>query len=497
MTMFSRQRELYEQGAPTQPEFTFITVGTVVDTNDPQQMGRVRAICPQWGDQWNANVEDLPWAIYGAPFGGQTQVGTRGPGSQESEGGISYGVWWIPKVNAQVLVVCIDGNPMNRAYIGSIFDQHTPHTMPHGRYMYDDHPELEKGSSDAAPYGPYTSSEKLVHPTAENLRQAFGNKSEPNYEWRSRGADYSVSRVDASQLPQTFSKVQDDKDVTHDDWVNTQGYQNSRTDPSAPSTVADKNYDSHTYSITTPGFHSFSMDDRQENCRMRWRSASGAQFLIDDTNERIYISTAKGNNWIELDQDGNVDIFSANKLNVHSVKEVNITSDETVRIHGKKGVHIHSDDEVRIDAAKDIHVKTAQNLRVHSSQATFFMADGAIHIKTNNSMYLQSSSELNVKSGSNLNLESTSVTNVKAGGNIVQTGTQILQNGTPAAPASDASEAAESPAYWTNRIPLHEPWARTMTKSDFTHDPEFEYKDSQVNRSERGRTIDRGHFWRR
>ena len=30
--------------------FTNITIGEVVDTNDPQQMGRVRAVCPAMGD---------------------------------------------------------------------------------------------------------------------------------------------------------------------------------------------------------------------------------------------------------------------------------------------------------------------------------------------------------------------------------------------------------------------------------------------------------------
>lgn len=497
MTMFSNQRELYEQGAPTQQQFNSITVGTVVDTNDPQQMGRVRVVCPQWGDSWTANVEDLPWAIYMSPFGGQTQTGPRGPGIQESEGGLSYGVWWIPKVNAQVLIMCVDGNPANRVYIGCIFDQFTPHTMPHGRFMYEDHPDLEKGSSDAAPYGPFTSAEKLVQPTAENQRQAFGNKAEPNFEWRSRGADYTVSRVDVSQLGQTYSKVQDDKDATHDDWVNTQGYQTSRIDPDAPSSLSDRNYDSQVYSITTPGFHSLSMDDRQENCRVRWRTSSGAQFLIDDTNERIYISTAKGNNWIELDQDGNIDVFTSNKLNIHSIKEVNITSDETVRIHGKKGVHIRSDDEIRTEAVKDIHIKTAQNLRVHSTQATYFMANGAFHVKTSDSLFLEASSNLHAKAGSNLNLNSGSATNILASGNIVQTGSQIHLNGPGASEASAATAPNEQPAFWTNRVPLHEPWARTMTKTDFTHAPEFEYDNKQVNRSERGRTIDRGMYWRR
>lgn len=437
----------------------FITLGMVVDTNDPQQMGRVRVLCAQWGDTWNSKAEDLPWAVYMSPFGGQQQVGTRGPGVQESEGGIAYGMWAIPKVGSQVAVVCIDGNPMTRMYFGCVFDQFTPHTMPHGRFMYDDHPELERGGSDPAPYGPYTSAEKFIQPLATNLKQAFGNVGEPNHEFRTRAADYTVTRLDISQLNQTYSKVQDDKDVAHDNWTSTQGYQVSRTDPNAPSSFTDRNYDSMVCSFTSPGFHALSMDDRQENCRIRLRTTSGHQIIMDDTNERIYIATAKGNNWIELDQDGNIDIFTANKLNVHAAKEINMTSDETIRLYGKKGVHIKSDDDLRIEAANDIHVKTGNVLR------------------------LKSTGDMNLDTGAQMNL--------LASGNIIGNGSQIHFNGPAASPAGEQS------ALWTNRVPDHEPWARVMTKDDSSHQPEFDYTSAEVGKSERGRQIERGMYWRR
>lgn len=516
MPMFTRQHEIFTQASQPSNTIPFVTLGMVVDTNDPQQMGRIRVVCPQWGDTWGSNVEDLPWAIYMSPFGGQVQVGTRGPGVQSTEGGVAYGMWAIPKVGSQAVVMCIDGNPMTRMYIGCVYDQFTPHTLPHGRFMYDDHPELEKTGSDPAPYGPYASSEKLIQPLADNLRQAFGHKGEANYEFRSRGADYSASRVDVTQLNQTYSKVQDDKDVKHDDWTSTQGYQVSRTDPNAPSSLTDRNYDSMVYSFTSPGFHSLSMDDRQENCRLRLRTTSGHQIIMDDTNERVYIATSKGNNWIEMDADGNIDMYTNNKFSVHATKEINMTSDETIRMYAKNGIHMHSDDEIRLDAAKDINVKSAQNIRSHSAQSQFIQADQQINIKAAQTLYLQSdqdvdvksgqtlfldgSSNVNVKSGSSLNLNGGGTVNLLAGGSVLVTGSSIQLNGpsaSPASPASPATAAGEQPAMWTNRVPDHEPWARTMTSDDMSHNPEFKYDDKQVNKSERGRTIDRSMFWRR
>lgn len=478
MPMFSDQRALFEAAAPQKLTQDYVTLGTVVDTNDPQQMGRVRVVCPQWGDSWSANVEDMPWAIYVAPFGGQTQMGTRGPGIQESEGGIAYGMWAVPKIGAQVVVMCIDGNPSTRMYFGCVYDQFTPHTMPHGRFMYDDHPELEKSGASPAPYGPYTSTEKYIQPLTANMKKAFGDKSEPSYEYRTRAADYTVSRVDISQIDHTYSKVQDDESVTHDGRSYTQGYQVSRSDPDAPSSYTTRNYDSMVYSITTPGFHAFSMDDRQENCRMRLRTTSGHQIILDDTNERIYIATAQGNNWIELDQDGNIDIYTSNKLSVHAAKDINLTSDETIRMYAKKGIHMHSDDEIRVDAAKDIHIKTQQNVRTKADQ----------------SIKAEAGQEFSVKTGTDLKLTSGGNTHYNASSNMYCTATEIHLNG-PTAATADA--AAEQPAFWTNKVPDHEPYARVMTKNDFTHDPELKYDDKKVGRVERGRVIARGMFWRR
>lgn len=546
----TKQRELYEHGANPKQTQEFVTIGTVVDTNDPQQMGRVRVICPQWGDSWSSQIEDLPWALYMSPFGGQTQIGTRGPGIQESQGGVSYGMWAVPKVGAQVAVLCIDGNPMTRMYFGCIFDQFTPHTMPHGRYMYDDHPELEKSGPSPFPLGPYTSTEKLIQPLSDNLKQSFGNKGEANYEYRSRGADYSVAGVAVDQLNQTYSQVQDDKGVTHDGWTSTQGYQVSRSDPHAPSSYADKNYDSMTYSFTTPGFHALSMDDRQENCRVRLRTTSGHQILMDDTNERIYIATARGNNWVELDQDGNIDVFTTNKVNIHAARDINMTSDESIRLYAKKGIHMHSNDEIRMEAKADIHVRTAQNLRVHSTQSTLLQSDGALHFKTTAGAFLEATDNINVKSGAQINMQASAI-NVKADSTlsaqaatvnvlgdssvsvsssttnvigsttlnlngsmvnilgstmILQTAPTIHLNGPPATPGTPAEAAAsavaaqppdEQPAFWTNRVPDHEPYARVMTKHDFTHEPEFAYTDPSVGKSERGRRINRGMYWRR
>lgn len=490
------QREIFKQAGEQSSSQDTITIGQVVDTNDPQQMGRVRVVCTQWGDSLDSSIEDLPWAIYCTPFGGQVSVGTRGPGIQESSGGIAYGMWAIPKVGAQVLVMCLDGDPYYRVYLGCIFDQFTPHTLPHGRFMYDDHPELEKDGGTMRPYGPFTSREDVIKPLHDNMKMAFGNKDEPNYEWRSRAADNTVAGLRVENLNQTYSKVGDDIEFAYDNWSSTQGYQTSRIDPNSPGGLG-KNYDSMVYSLTSPGFHSFSMDDRQENCRMRLRTTSGHQIIMDDTNERIYIATAKGNNWIEMDQDGNIDIYTTNKVNVRAEKDINFTSNETIRMYADKGIHMYSGDEIRVEAQQDIHVKTPTNIRAKAGININLGAGATINELAGENVNLTAGGEFNVLSGANANLTGGGTVNILAGGNIIETGSNIHLNGPTAATAKTAVPPAELPAFWTNRVPTHEPFARTMTKNDRTHAPEFDYNDSRVNREERSRKIVRGMYWRR
>ena len=316
------------------------------------------------------------------------------------------------------------------------------------------------------------------------MKQAFGaavrddQGNKLNYERQTRAADYTASRVDVSQLGVTVSNAQDDRDITDGNWTSTQGYQVSRIDPHAPVSYTDKNYDNQVTSITSPGFHGFSMDDRQENCRMRLRTTAGHQIILDDTNERIYVSTAKGENWVEMDQNGNIDIFSTNKISVHSARTLNLTSDEQVRIYGKQGVDIRSDSYIKGSATGDINLTSNANLRVAA----------------NSGILMQAGSAINVLACGNLNLTSNGTTNMLAGGNIIGSASQIHWNGPS---AEQAEESGAQVASFTNRIPEHEPWPRGMTKADNTTEPELPYGSKDVNRVERGQRYERGYYWRR
>lgn len=491
-----------EQSGVRQEHQTFLTIGQVVDTNDPQQMGRLRVLCPAYGDRRDMRVRDIPWSMYVSPFGGMTNFGTRGHEDTAINGPTSYGLWNIPKIGAHVLVGVIDGDQQHRFWIGCIYPHLLTHTMPHGRFLWNE----ERTDPDKAPEGPVDSYELPIQPLYQNMTEQFTKNgtyypsdtpSEPrkNMEWRTRGPDNQTSALDGSFLdPENpdyqGSEIPDQQwnesfgytTVTEEDGtqrvIRGTGYGIDQQEPNEiyPNT-GGINYDSMVYSWTTPGLHSVSMDDRNDNARIRIRTTSGHQIIMDDTNERVYINTAGGETWIELDKVGNIDIFASKDISTHAKGDINFTADKTFRVQAKEGIHMVSDDELRLHAKGDMHVKTNQTLFLSTVEET--------HINTGTTGYWTTGSEMNQL----------------AGGDMKHTAPRIDFNG----PAADPAESSKE-SFIAGRIPEHEPWPRVYsdpTTADqdqgnvFTPKPR-QYTDPTVGRQDRdGQSFNRNDKWHR
>jgi hypothetical protein len=496
-----------------------VTIGVVVDTNDPQQMGRVRAMCPQFGDTDDKLVEHIPWAFYSAPVGGISNSEKRGPNEDSTEGPVAYGFWSIPNVGDRVLVTCIDGNPQMRAWIGCVHGLLMTHTLPHGRYITGTEANKQYGI-DGQPSGPLSSSDKPIRPLHGNLTSNFTKPDtglttgtpttlpRNNYEWITRGADYSNARVDRelSKGINPISKV-DDNDKSSS---KLQGYAVSRSEPHLQNESTDgKNLDSSVYSWTTPGFHSISMDDRPENCRVKIRTTGGHQIIMDDTNERIYINTAEGKSWIEIDQQGNIDIFSDRSISMRANKDINFTAGESIRMYAGQGIHLHSDNDIRLHSKLNTHIKSDQNIRVRASGDLRAESHTDMHIKAGEQVRMSSGSHMNLLSGEVMKMTGGDDVNILSDGMIKMTGgPKIHLNGPAAASAQMAFNAEEQPAFFTSRVPEHEPWPRVVHvtrdkdkkvvgKNGANWDSEFVYNDPNIGKVEWNKPIPRNKKWKR
>jgi hypothetical protein len=359
--------------------------GVVVDTNDPQQMNRMKVWVPAVdGDLYN--VADLPWVTYVSPLAGQTRNYPAGPGADEGKGLVSYGMVMTPKIGAQVIVSFVYGDPNKRIYVGSFFRDHGNRSLPAGR-------NSELGAA------PLTDTLDPLEPQASNLAAQFGG-------------DLSASEA---QTRGVFERQVAQAKTAKD---GAEGYQQNVVTPTEATATGDKKrpvYDPQTYALTTPGRHSIIMQDHPTTGRVRIKTAAGHQVILDDANERVYISTARGAVWIELDQDG--------------------------RLHA------------RADAG--VHLSTGGDFEVAAAGAIRLAAGKGVHVQAGAEMSLAACAGLSL-SGKGVNLESTAAFNVLAAGSLVQTGSQIHLNGPKAAGATCPTPPAV--------VPAHEPWKRPASK---------------------------------
>jgi hypothetical protein len=505
-----------------------ISIGRVVDTNDPMQMGRVRVWIAGL-DADTAKVGDIPFAIYCSPFAGHQQVQSRGPtDGVYTPGPVAFGMFNIPKVGTDVVVAYLNGDPNYRIWFGALFGAMLAGTMPHGRYTFNN-PSAPEGVLD----GPLSANEQPIQPLYENYTTAYtrttavasndggvGLNPRKNFEWRVRGADYQVAGLGNIQknLPtQKVANLPDDRNYVYteedgNEFANgdyTQGYALSQIEPNATyeESLIDggQNLDPQTYSWTTPGFSSIALDDRQQNCRIRLRTGSGHQILLDDTNERIYISTVQGNNWVEMDQDGSIDIYAARRVSIHSEMDVNVTAGGTFRVYATDGIHMTSGGEIRMTANADFSLNTTS---------------GDVQIASTGNVNIQPKGDVNINSGGNLNLQSTQNTNILSTGIgawtasttlnlsasaavVIGAATIDINGGTPTV-ATSAGTATSNEAYYTNRVPEHEPFGRIMMDKNATDNDlnnsfqlELDYDSPLVGRYELGEVIPRNNRWHR
>lgn len=283
-----------------------MTVGIVKNNADPGQHGRLQIYIPSI-DSDSFQTADLPWATYVSPFGGTTANAQVGRTSDAVEGASAYGFWAIPQNGAQVLVGFINGNPKMRFWIGCVYMPELNRTMPQAL-------DGVKTEIDESGQYPQSSISYMVN----NLNAAGLGPGSANY--ATRGWERSIS------YPANGNAAKNTNN----------GY--------APKPLDKSKSESQMFSMTTPGRHYFLMSDVDAQCRVRLRTTAGSQVIFDDTNERIYISTAKGTNYIEMDEtNGKIYVYSDSKVNVRAKNDINFYSDSNINIVAKKRVNIQSE----------------------------------------------------------------------------------------------------------------------------------------------------------
>jgi uncharacterized protein (DUF2345 family) len=433
----------------------FIMDGTVVSTADPDQMGRVRVWVPALdGDDFV--IEQLAWAEYVSPLMGFTVDYQAGEGNAQNTSQAAYGFWAIPKVGSEVMIFCKNGDPRKRCYFAASMGLHTNRSLPAGRNVDTLGNQGPFGDS-----GDGTGKLNPIQPAYNNLRTQFENKITAS-EAQTRGA-----------YERQAAQPGENKD-------GSEGYSTS---------PADATYlDPQTYCLVTPGRNAIILQDDPAHARLRFKTAEGHQIILDDANERIYISTSQGASWIEMDQDGHINIYGTDSVSLRSGKDINFYADGNINFEAKGGINmIAVNNDVRITAGSHFQVQATKNIvqtacglfDVDAESGMHLSATGNIDMKATNALNATGIASIDMRTGGDLKATGSKGVDILGGpvkiggltvdigataGNVTISGNSVSIDGPPAMPPTSAQTAAGAScadqATGPAIVPGHEPWTR-------------------------------------
>lgn len=295
-----------------------IYIGIVKEVIDNKRAGRIKVWIPEFAGRED---DSASWTLcnYCTPFGGATS--RKGISETEFDNGertqSSYGFWAVPPdTENEVLVVFPGGDPGKALWIGCLYKEFMGHMVP-GIAASDKNKNL---NGKEIPVTEYNKFDRESGDAANPLKPI-----RPWHRERTTGLGNQGLIKDRIRGITTSSSMRESPSVVYG-W--------STPGPKHP-----------TIPKSRIGGSSFIMDDGEGSEYIGLKTRSGAQIRIDETNGLIYAINKKGTAWIQMDEDGNVDIFSA----------------ESISMRARKDFNLRADGDINIEAGQNINVKAAKD----------------------------------------------------------------------------------------------------------------------------------------
>ena len=362
-------------------------IGIVKNNLDPTRSGRLQVWIPDLGAKED---DQLNWRTvsYASPFMGYTshQQDASDPINKDNtfEGvNHSYGMWMVPPdIGVQVIVLFIAGDPTRGYWLACVNPNLSHHMIP----GLAGSPNAVGNKGAPAPVVEFNENvvEYVTNP-------AFYNLSKPIH--KIQAAILKVQGLDQDPIRGAISSSSQRESPSHVFGISTPG--RPLNDP-----FDDLNYITKLNSDTLPpeyykvksrkGGHTFVMDDGAtlgQDQLVRLRTAKGHQILMHDSANTLYIAHADGTSWIELTNDGRVNVYSQGAFSVRSESDINL----------------HSDKNININAANNINLKAGNKIATESARTTILA--GSLGVEASGDAEFKTGSRFNVETGASMSLK--------------------------------------------------------------------------------------------
>ena len=311
---------------------------TVADKPDPEGRGRIAAYVPKLG----GDPEEPMYFMYASPFGGSNKQGSYGMFSVPPDGGVT------------ILVFFADNGVLNEGYWFAVA-QEIPGTVSGG---------------------------------AAGVANADGSGMGEGI-----AKDVKVAKVTPTKL-EDLQSIDEQDQANSNRNVNTanQGiFSDNKRGQSTASPLRDANYDttqsSKVYGWTTPGGNGITMDDGSVGDdgtihpnQIRISTGSGAQVIVDGTNDFVYAINSSGSGWVEIGADGEVMVYAEGSMSVRTEKDFNLRADKNINFEAGEKINVRTGDNYNLNVGNQYHTKTKGSV--------FLESGGALHQKVETNMYV-------------------------------------------------------------------------------------------------------------
>lgn len=418
------------------PLLNRIYLGKVRDTRDPQKMGRIKVWIPDVSGNRDNNKTWFT-ASYCSPFAGASYVNDgfykntdpsqqisgasevvqeRTPPNEEGKmgGRQGYGMWFpAPDVGNDVLVAFIAGDPVNCVYFGFLFPQDQNFMVP------------------GAPAAEYADADGLPITTGPALETDLRNSNNLGAEAPQRKPFGALAQGLINQ------GLQDDP---------IRGLSTASARRESPSQA---------YGIMTPSGHQIVYDDGDSNgngSMIRFRTRSGAQIMVDEITGNIYAITKDGRTWMELNNDGNFDVYGQSNVSVHAENgNINlVTSADDINIQSAKDVNIRAGGSLNFYAGEQTNIVTKLDFKSTTGGQIMFGSSGHATFASAEALSLSSGGKASL-SGAGVAIGSAGSIGISASGTVDLVGSEVNNNVGPGlAPDPGNMEAPGLPDLYSN-----------------------------------------------
>jgi hypothetical protein len=372
----------------------------------------------------------------------------------------SYGFWAVPPdPGTKVLVIFVEGNASNAYWIGCIQDRFMNFMLPDGR------PCTENTTED-------TPSEyrNFKLPVGEyNKNFEAGEAVNPAFFPRPYNRDFTAIMdvqgllIDEARGTTTSSAVREIPSMVFG--MSTPGPLDKRN--LHPTTKYGEVQASIDVPFNRLGGSSFVMDDGDDkfvrathasdgppiyinredeeeggdetipqNELIRFRTRTGHQIVMHNSEDFIYIANSRGTAWIELTSDGKIDIyaqdsismFTDNDFNVHAVRDINMEAGRNINMRasaqwsdrqsskdGKRSGQIHVESyfgtniaagegggSLALNASRDWELNVDGELKFTAAKSFSILSKGNIYITADESIHESANCNIFRKAGLDL-----------------------------------------------------------------------------------------------